>query len=55
MDQVARFFQQQLRQNSNSEKAINYLKQRGLSGDIVKHWEIGYAPDLIPSVKVRIK
>ena len=45
MDQVARFFQQQLRQNSNSEKAINYLKQRGLSGDIVKQWEIGYAPD----------
>ena len=45
MDQVARFFQQQLRQNSNSEKAINYLKLRGLSGDIVKQWEIGYAPD----------
>jgi DNA primase len=45
MDQVARFFQQQLRQNSNSDKAISYLKQRGLSGDIVKQWEIGYAPD----------
>lgn len=45
MDQVARFFQQQLRQNTNSDKAISYLKQRGLSGDIVKQWEIGYAPD----------
>lgn len=45
MDQIARFFQQQLRQNSNSDKAISYLKQRGLSGDIVKQWEIGYAPD----------
>lgn len=45
MEQVARFFQQQLRQNSNSAKAIEYLKNRGLSGDIVKQWEIGYAPD----------
>lgn len=45
MEQVARFFQQQLKQNSNSDKAINYLKSRGLSGDIVKQWEIGYAPD----------
>ncbi len=45
MEQVTRFFQQQLRQNTNSKKAIEYLKNRGLSGDIVKQWEIGYAPD----------
>jgi DNA primase len=45
MEQVARFFQHQLRQNSNSKKAIDYLKNRGLSGDVVKQWEIGYAPD----------
>ncbi|WP_338516352.1 DNA primase [Alteromonas gracilis] len=45
MEQVTRFFQHQLRQNSNSKKAIDYLKNRGLSGDIVKQWEIGYAPD----------
>ena len=45
MEQVARFFQHQLRQNGNSKKAIEYLKNRGLSGDIVKQWEIGYAPD----------
>ena len=45
MEQVARFFQHQLRQNGNSKKAIDYLKNRGLSGDIVKLWEIGYAPD----------
>ena len=45
MEKVARFFQHQLRQNGNSQKAIDYLKQRGLSGDIVKQWEIGYAPD----------
>ena len=45
MEQVARFFQHQLRQNGNSKKAIEYLKNRGLSGDIVKQWEIGYDPD----------
>ena len=45
MEKVARFFQHQLRQNENSQKVIEYLKQRGLSGDIVKQWEIGYAPD----------
>ncbi|MBU2977618.1 DNA primase [Alteromonas sp. C1M14] len=44
MDKVTRFFQQQLRQHPNSQKAIDYLKGRGLSGDIVKQWEIGYAP-----------
>ncbi|OFC72045.1 DNA primase [Alteromonas confluentis] len=44
MESVARYFQQQLRQHANSQKAIDYLKGRGLSGDIVKHWEIGYAP-----------
>ena len=45
MEQVVRFFQHQLKQNENSGKAIDYLKSRGLSGDIVKQWEIGYAPD----------
>ncbi len=44
MESVTRYFQQQLRQHANSPKAIDYLKGRGLSGDIVKHWEIGYAP-----------
>lgn len=44
MERVTRFFQHQLRNHANSAKAIDYLKGRGLSGDIVKHWEIGYAP-----------
>ena len=44
MENVTKYFQQQLRQHANSAKAIDYLKGRGLSGDIVKHWEIGYAP-----------
>lgn len=45
MERVARFFQHQLRNHPHSQQAIDYLKQRGLSGDVVKRWEIGYAPD----------
>ena len=36
------FFQKQLRQ---SKKAIDYLKVRGLTGEIAKEFGIGYAPE----------
>jgi DNA primase len=42
LKQASELFQQQLK---NSERAIDYLKQRGLSGDIAKQFKIGYAPD----------
>ncbi len=42
LKQASELFQQQLK---NSERAIHYLKQRGLSGDIAKQFKIGYAPD----------
>ena len=41
MEQASRFFQASLRQ---STAAIDYLKGRGLSGEIVKAYGIGYAP-----------
>lgn len=44
MEQVCKFFQQQLKVHPKRDKAINYLKDRGLSGEIVKAWGIGYAP-----------
>lgn len=44
MEKVARFFQHQLKHHEQAGKAVDYLKQRGLSGEIVKQWEIGYAP-----------
>ena len=44
MAQVARFFQHQLKHHANTEQVITYLKNRGLSGEIVHQWEIGYAP-----------
>ena len=44
MEQVARFFAQQLKSHPNKDKAVDYLKGRGLSGEIVKAYGIGYAP-----------
>lgn len=44
MDKVAKFFQHQLFHHPDAQKAKDYLKNRGLSGDIVKQWQIGYAP-----------
>lgn len=41
MERAAKFYFQQLK---NNQPAINYLKQRGLSGEICKRFQIGYAP-----------
>lgn len=41
MARVTAFYFQQLKHNL---KAIDYLKQRGLSGEICKRFQIGYAP-----------
>lgn len=45
MERAAKYFAHQLRQHPNSARVIDYLKGRGLSGEIVKHFQIGYAPD----------
>ena len=42
MQTAARYYREQLRQ---SPRAIGYLKQRGLSGEIAAKFGIGYAPD----------
>lgn len=42
MNSVADFFQNELR---DSDEAIEYLKARGLSGEIAKEFGIGFAPD----------
>jgi DNA primase len=44
MEKAAKFFAQQLKVHADKEKPISYLKGRGLSGDIVKAFGIGYAP-----------
>jgi len=45
MLQVSRFFQQQLKDAKDKETAVNYLKGRGLTGDVVKRFGIGYISD----------
>lgn len=44
MEKVAKYFAQQLRVHPDKDKAVNYLKKRGLSGEIVKAFDMGYAP-----------
>jgi DNA primase len=42
--QVNDYYQQQLRQHSQKERAVAYLKGRGLSGEIARDFNLGYAP-----------
>lgn len=44
LEKAARYFQWQLRQHPDASKAVSYLKQRGLSGEISVDYGIGYAP-----------
>jgi DNA primase len=39
---ASELYQQQLK---TSDRAVDYLKQRGLTGEIAKQFKIGYAPD----------
>jgi DNA primase len=42
LNKASELFQAQLK---TSERAIDYLKQRGLTGEVAKKFNIGYAPD----------
>ncbi len=44
MDKCNTYYQYQLRNHPQKMDAINYLKQRGLTGRIVRDFGIGYAP-----------
>lgn len=45
MQQTDQYYQQQLRQHEQAQTAVDYLKQRGLSGEVAKDFGIGFAPD----------
>ena len=45
MEQISRYYQLQLRQHPEKALAVEYLKQRGLTGEIAKTFELGYAPE----------
>lgn len=44
MEKVAQFYQHQLKHHTNGPTAIEYLKSRGMSGQIAASYGIGYAP-----------
>jgi len=45
MGKISLFFQQQLQLADDKDVAIDYLKGRGLTGDVVKSFGIGYISD----------
>jgi DNA primase len=45
MEKISRFYQQQLKVASDKDTAIEYLKGRDLSGEVVKKFGIGYISD----------
>ena len=42
---AAEFFHQQLMRGKSADAARDYMKGRGLSGEVAKSWKIGFAPD----------
>ena len=44
MTEVCEFYQQQLKSSVAKNKVVNYAKGRGLSGEIAKRFELGFAP-----------
>jgi len=44
LEESARYYQWQLRKHPDATKAVNYLKQRGLTGEISLEFGIGFAP-----------
>ena len=43
--EAAEWFHENLTRKQAGEPARKYLKQRGITAEIAKHWELGYAPD----------
>jgi DNA primase len=44
LEQITKFYQTQLRQHASSQRAVDYLKQRGVSGEMAKDFALGLAP-----------
>ena len=44
MNTVSDFYQDKLRNHPDKQEAIGYLKKRGLSGEVVKRFSMGFAP-----------
>ncbi len=44
LEEANQFYQKQLRSHSERDKAVAYLKKRGVSGQIAARFQLGYAP-----------
>lgn len=44
LQQAAGFYKEQLKQHPEREKAVAYLKQRGLTGEIARDFGLGFSP-----------
>ena len=44
LDAAARFYREQLRKHPQAKRAVDYLKKRGVTGEIARDFGIGYAP-----------
>lgn len=44
LEEVSLYFQRQLREHPAAETAKSYLKQRGLTGETARSFEVGFAP-----------
>ena len=55
LEQAAVFYVEQLRNNPEGVAAVEYLKRRGLSGDIAREFSLGYAPNEWDSLASRFE
>lgn len=44
LQRAARFYAEQLRRHADAGQAVDYLKQRGLSGEVAARFGLGFAP-----------
>lgn len=45
LQQAADFFVEQLKISPEAKKAVDYLRQRGVSGEVARDFQLGYAPE----------
>lgn len=45
LSQADRFYRRQLRSHAQAERAVAYLKNRGVSGEVAKRFGLGFAPE----------
>jgi DNA primase len=45
LSQADRFYRHQLRSHAQAERAVAYLKNRGVSGEVAKRFGLGFAPE----------